>query len=474
LGFTHHDPGGNLKTDRYVIGIDVGTSSLKAALFDAGMKQVSFHQIEYPLIHKENGDIEQDPARWYEALCNAVKCVTADINIGRVAAMALSTQGGTLVGLDNRYEPTMNAISWMDNRFVCRDELLPDGMGEADLRLATGWDLSNLSIYSKLRWYILKNPAALEGIRFYADCFSFLSYKLCGQLAIDLTNAAISQLFDIEKKCWHDSFLSHVALETGRLPDPVQSGTTLGTLTRQAGKDLGLSENTAVVAGGHDQYCAALGAGVMRGGECLLSGGTAWVMLAVLDRLDRSVRSCGGDFACGLHVVDGLYGVLSSIPRAGAAVTWFHDSFFSSSENPIDDGSIASDSGGLKFTFDPSGRMSFQNIDFHHKPPHFLRAIMEGIAGDLNGSISGWAKCGVLVDKFIMTGGAARSTVWPQIVANVTQRVVKLPEYSEFACRGAALLAGMGSGLFESRSLSEAVSLNYPGGADIEPGAMDM
>ena len=114
--------------------------------------------------------------------------------------------------------------------------------------------------------------------------------------------------------------------------------------------------------------------------------------------------------------------------------------------------------------------MSFQNIDFHHEPPHFLRAIMEGIAGELNKSITGWAKCGVLVDKFIMTGGAARSEVWPHIVANVTQRVVNLPAYSEFACRGAALLAAMGSGLFDDRSLSEAVSLNYPGGVDIEPG----
>ena len=460
-----------MKSGDHIIGVDIGTSSLKAALFDANMKQVSFHQVEYPLIHKDNGHIEQISERWYSALCEATRTVIKNIEVSRVAALALSTQGGTLVCLDNRYRPVMNAISWMDNRTVETEQLLPDGMSTDDVRRVTGWNVNNYSIFSKLQWHNRDNPETLNRVSYIADCCSYMNHKLCGQFAVDHTNAAITQLQDIDKKDWSAPFLSHVRIQRERLPALVPSGTSLGRLTPQASSDLGLPANTEVVSGGHDQYCAALGAGVTQSGNCLLSGGTAWVILAIIENPDRKVRTCG-EFACGLHVVDSMHGILSSIPRAGAAVTWFSETF---SSNAVDE-SERSDflapvpgADGLRFTFDPSGRMSFKNIDFHHRPHHFLQAIKEGIAVHLNKIIADWERCGVPVDKFVMTGGAARSSVWPQIVANVTNRVVGLPSYSEFACRGAALLAGMGNGLFDDASLLDAVALNFPNGVDIQP-----
>ena len=458
----------NVKTGDHIIGVDVGTSSLKAALFDETLKQVSFHQVEYPLIYKENGHIEQDSALWYTALCESIKKVVGGIDAGRVAALALSTQGGTLVCLDAQHNARTNAVSWMDNRHVERDGLLPAGMSVEDVRVTTGWDLNNNSIYSKLCWYTKQEPKGLGAASYVADCGSLLHFRLCGNLSIDHTNAAISQLFDIDKRTWSMPFLSRAEIRNEQLPVLVPPGMTIGRLTPGAGADLGLSVSTEVISGGHDQYCAALGAGVTQSGDCLLSGGTAWVILAVLERPEREMRESGG-FACGLHVVDGMYGVLSSIPRAGAAMAWFHETFAASCGG--DRGVAGAD--GLEFSFDSAGRMSFQNIDFHHKPAHFQQAIMEGIAVHLNEYVSAWESCGVAVEKFIMTGGAARSPVWPQIVADVTNRVVRLPSYSEFACRGAAILAGMGCGLFKGKPVSDTVALNYPDCLDIKPGPGD-
>ena len=436
-------------SESYVIGVDFGTSSIKGALYDASMRRVAFAHEKYPLFHKDGGVVEQNPEDWYKKLCVVVRSLTKEVEASAVAAISSSTQGGTLVCLDSEGRPAGAAISWMDNRPMDIDEVLDGTMTGTDLWRLTGWRPAGTLVLGKLRWLALRDPEFFRTVAMAAECNSYINYRLCGEVVIDETNAAITQLYDLGAGDWSTDLLGLAGVSREQVPRIVKSGAPAGTLTAQAAEDLGLSQDVVVVSGGHDQYCAALGAGVFERGSCLLSCGTAWVILSVMDALPRAALTAEKipEFAIGPHVLPGLYGVLSSMPRAGAVHKWFIDTWVPKEldeETTRKAAELPPGAEGLLAEICPDGTLTFQHIGLQHRPEHFLRAIMEAVAYRLGRTIESWRRSGVDVERLVMVGGAARDNHWAGIIAGVTGLAVSIPAETELACQGAAMLARMG------------------------------
>jgi len=339
----------------------------------------------------------------------------------------------------------------MDKRAVdLADELTRAHGADWAYRLS-GWSLGGGLPMLLTRWLRENEPEIVAEASDFADTHAYVMLRLTGRAVTDHTNAAITQFYDLPEGGWSDELAAAADTPIDQLPQLERAGEVVGRLTRAAAEELGLAADTPVVAGGHDQYCAALGAGVIQEGACLLSCGTAWVALADSATLvfDPSRR-----VGPGTHVVPGHWGLLTSVPVAGAALTWFRDNFLpGQSYEALSEqaGEVPAGSRGLLFVptdFRQASRSTFDGVDLSHGPAEFVRAVMEGVACAARRNVEAIAALGVSTRELTMIGGGAQSQCWPQIVADTCNAPVRLPDQPEAACAGAAMLAGIGAGIF--------------------------
>ena len=281
------------------------------------------------------------------------------------------------------------------------------------------------------------------------------------------SDASITQLLDIETGDWDDWLLMLAGIRREQLSPLHPSGVAFGKLTAEASAATGLPAGLPVINGAHDQYCAAVGMRVTRPGSVLLSCGTAWVLLAVPDDLAVGRRS-GMALSC--HAVPGRWGAIRSLGAVGTSLDWLVDNIWSDHEGAIPEDRSAlyqavnaaaarSGSGAHGLIFCPLAgghagsyglaQGGFLGLTLTHGRGDLSRAVMEGVACELRWALDEIRAAGMMVDELTMVGGAARSPVWPQIVADVTEVNVSVPAITEAASWGAAVLAGIGVGVFE-------------------------
>ena len=429
----------------FFIGIDIGTSSIKAGLFDRTMKQRAFLQQAYPLINR-GAFIEQNPEDWYRISAALVSKLVKSARTGKIGAVSVSTQGGSMVALDKKGDPLYSAISWLDMRSSEEEKIVKEKITDKKIFSITGWNYGHTSVMTKILWLRKHMPVVFAKTYCFAECGSFLAQRMCGRIVIDRTNAAMTQLFNIKSCKWDFSILKYLGLNEERLPQAVPP-TCAFTISENFVKDTGLSPDTLFINGAHDQYCSALGAGLQHG-EALLSCGTAWVLL-LLGKNIHHQKFCG--YYNGLSATGNGQGLLVSAPQGGILLDWFRQNILGGiAYSEID--ALAQEAvreavreggreGALPRTILDKDTLQFANIKIHHTRAHFIRSIMEALAQWTKNSL---VVSGGKISQIIMTGGAAKSTIWPQIISDITQRTVRLYKYTEFALRGAACLAARG------------------------------
>ena len=295
-----------------LLGIDVGTTGTKSILLDGEGRIVCSSYKKYSRSCTENGHVEQDAEDWWKALSYTVReCTKVLDSKDEVKAISLSTQGGSMVPVDADGDPLANAVTWMDTRGAEQHEALLKLNGEDFYYLRSGWRLSNSFNLIQIVWLRDNVPKVFEKAAKFLSTIDFINRRLTGEFRIDPTSAGMTQLFNIIEHKWDERILALAGLSTERLPEITNSGEVVGTLSRNAALELGLSKTVRVVSGGHDQYCAALGAGAIDTGDVLLSTGTSWVILAVAD---HPVLNTAFYPAPGQHVVGGRWGVISYTP----------------------------------------------------------------------------------------------------------------------------------------------------------------
>jgi len=302
--------------ERYLLGIDVGTTGTKCLLFSETGGLLGHAYRGYPTDASRVGYSEQNAEDWWQAVVQTVREVTEDPAVAEnVAAIALSLQGGTVVPVDEAGKPLRPAMVWNDIR--CREQkeaLFSSGITAQEVYEKTGWSAIDGLPLLQVRWMQENEPELFAKTAMFLTVPDYISMKMTGIPAADLSDAGINQFIDIQKADYDEELLAFAGITRKQLPKLVRSGEAIGPLTEKAAAELGLTTGCLLVAGAHDQYAVALGAGATQAGDILIGSGTCWVVTAICDRPDFS-----GGLSQSVAAVPGMWGSLQSLSSGGIA-----------------------------------------------------------------------------------------------------------------------------------------------------------
>jgi sugar (pentulose or hexulose) kinase len=448
--------------DSFVLGLDIGTTNIKACAVDGSGRFLAISSCRNKVNIGLGGRVEQNGDEMWKSVQIVLKDVLKKIytfnpinGATTLKSLSLSTQGGTVFFLDKDNKHVRPGITWMDTRpamgpVPITDEVVgaPTTVGR-DCRRITDQKLFAITgrttsigclPFLQLLWMKKNEPETRRRTKKYEFVDSLIYEKFTGRSVIDPSSAVMTMLYDVRKGTWSDTLLKMVGIKRIQLPEILPSGEVAGTIKQSIAKLLGLPEGLKIICGGHDQYCAALGSGVINPGDTLLSCGTAWALITIWN---RPIFKFGSNFSPGPHVLKDKWGMLTAISKAGAFFDWtmkilnfknYQDALSKIEEVP--DGC-----GGLLFLPLDNGKGVFHGLGLHHDRQFLLKSVMEGLGFEVTSRIRILEELGIKPTSITMVGGAAKSEEWARIISNITQLEVKVPPETESACRGAAMLA---------------------------------
>ena len=452
-----------------LLGIDLGTTGCKAALCSAEGDLLGESYLEYPLIKPAPGVVEQDADQWWtltqEAIRQAIR--VAGVDGSTVRALSVSSQGISFVPVDAAGHPLGNAINWLDTRAAAEAEAILSRYAEADLFRLTGKRASPVYVLPKLLWLREHQPDLYRRTHKFLMAHDFLIFKFSGQLVTDHSMAGGTLLYDITRLGWSTELIDIFDLALEQLPEIKWAGTSLGPLKSEVAEMLGLNESAIVVVGGQDQKCAALGANI-RPGVATVSLGTASAISCLTERplLDAERRIPVFPF-----VVPGYWDLEGVVGTAGGALRWVRETLFSDTEYKTLD-RMAADSppgaNGVCFYPHLSGASSphwradvlgaFLGLTLAAGLGDIVRSVLEGVAFQIRANLEVMETLGINIDELILFGGGAHSTLWPQLISDITGKPATVTGMVDVANWGACVLAGLGAGLFSGDVLGHSTS----------------
>ncbi|MCC3374815.1 xylulokinase [Cohnella sp. REN36] len=446
---------------KYVIGVDLGTSAVKTLLVAQDGTVAAEASREYPLYHDKSGWSEQDPEDWVKGTIDALRELTKTpgVDPADIEGLSFSGQMHGLVLLDADRRPVRRAILWNDTRTTEQCREIERKLGERLLAVTRNPALEGFTL-PKLLWVREHEPETFAKARGFVLPKDYLRYRLNGEIHMDLSDAAGTLLLDVAGKRWSDEVLQAFELSADLCPPLVEAGAQTGALTAEAAAETGLAASTRVFAGGADNACGAIGAGILKPGLTLCSIGTSGVVLT--HEPDASADYAGKVHFFNHGKADAFYAMGVTL-AAGYSMSWFRNAFGkgeSYDELLAGVENIAPGSGGLLFTpylvgertphADAAIRGSFIGIDGSHTRAHFARAVMEGITFSLNESVDLFRKAGKTVSTIVSIGGGAKNPTWLQMQADIFQADVVSLANEQGPGLGAAMLAAAGCGWYPS------------------------
>lgn len=440
---------------QYFLGIDVGTTGTKALLFNSDGALLGEAYKPYALSNPKVGYSEQDPHDWWDAICHTVRtlCNTKQI-ADNTRAISLSLQGGTLVPVDENGEPVRPAIVWNDERAETAKKLYEQQFGADSLYGKTGWGLGPTLPLIQIREMKEKEPELFKKTAMFLTVPDYVSLKMTGVAACDFSDAGINQFCSIREKKYDPELLAFAGITEKQLPKLVRSGEIIGHLTEKAAAELGLTTDCVLAAGAHDQYAVALGAGANNDGDIMVGSGTCWVITSI---------GAQPDFSCGLAqsiaCAPGKWGSILSLPTGGVCLEWLRKNCSANgslvSYDELNDGVAsrkAAEDGLFFFPFQgmasmtqPFHKGSFVGLDLSHDRFHMARAVMEGVCFQAVWMTEKFREK-PSKDGLILAGGASKSRVWAQMLADIADLPIRVPAVANLACVGAGILAGIACG----------------------------
>lgn len=427
---------------RYLLGADIGTTSLKAAVFDEKGTLIKSATKDYTLIVA--GDTVEFPAEeYYKLFIEAYHEVTEGLT---VSALAIDTQCETMILTDDNGTPLRNAIVWLDNRATAQAEKIKEKFGNQRVFEVTGQpEITATWPAAKLMWVKENEPDIFAKTKKVFLLEDYLLYRLTGKFVTEKTLQSSTIYFDITHDCWWQEMLDFIGVSKDILPEIYDSGVKVGEF-----------EGVAVATGGIDQIAGAIGAGVVDGSAISEMTGTTMVVFAPTD----TIPPYNPDSIVPVHKnYDGKYCLLSWTPTAGIALKWFKNNLCENFDfKELDEiaAKVPAGSNGLSFLpylcgstmpkYDPDARGAFIGLTMEHTRAHFTRSILEAVACMLKANLD---YLGVSCDSIRSMGGGACSPLWCQIKADMTGKNIDILENNETACLGTAILAGVSIGIYK-------------------------
>jgi xylulokinase len=449
------------------IGIDIGTTNIKTAIYNYTGEQIAQARCPTPMVKAEiDAFYEYNVQDVYESILCCLCELNRKSRSKNVRALAVSSMGESGILLDCDKKPLVNAIAWFDQRSIPQAKRLAALLGEKEIFYITGQILSSKFGITKLMWHMETQPQIFEKARYWMSINDYILYRLSGNRVCDYSIASRTMAFDIKNLKWSEELCAAAGIDMEIFSDILPGGTKVGTITKEVSDKTGLPHETLVVTGGHDHPCALVGAGTLREGSMLSSMGTAEVTIFTLKQPQLTDSIFAHQYCITPHCSKRLYRISSSMQACGASIEWFLKSFGESLSRHIEsfkinkyaylDNIAASCQDDGRLLYFPLIRGSLSNNDAgglfagirdHHKLEHFVRALLDGLCCEFTYQTEG---CLDILETKIQTvhvvGGPSRSDYLMQRKANISGMTIEVPAHQEAACYGAALLAAVGAG----------------------------
>ena len=461
----------------YLLGIDIGTSACKVAVFDRNGKVLAAASGDYPVYYPHEGWAEQNPEEWWDAVCRATKetIQKADITADEIAGIGIDGQSWSAIPIDREGNVLANTPIWMDTRAQSICDRLNQEIGQEEIFEVAGNSLQPSYSTAKILWYKENLPEVYAKIYKILQSNSYIAFKLTGAVTQDVSQGYGLHCFNMKKGCWDEEMCRRLGIPMEFLSEICECDHVVGTVTAKAAAECGLAEGTPVVAGGLDAACGTLGAGVIHPGETQEQGGQAGGMSICIDEYKADPR-----LILGYHVIPGKWLLQGGTTGGGGVMRWFEREFadyermmkeqtgasslnqlneIAEKINPGSDGVVFLPymSGERSPIWNPYAKGVFYGLDFAKTKGHMVRACMEGVALSLRHNLEVAEAAGANAEVLRAMGGSANSLLWTQIKADVTGKTVVVPASDTATTLGAAILAGVGVGLY--KDYEEAVSM---------------
>lgn len=480
-----------MNTKLYLAGIDAGTTGTTVMIADTTGRVIGSAYREYPCVYPRPGWVEQDMELMWQKICEASQevIVQTEVDPKTIAGLGFSSQRGSFVCVDAQGKPVHYAIVWNDGRANKQAQEVAARLGEARYRQITGMPISALWSFAKIRWFIEHYPHLWDKTAKIVNGQEFFLQKLGAEtFASDPASLTLNGMLDIEKLDWSREICDIIEVPLEKLPSMMTPASQVGTISKQAAAQTGFAEGMPICRGGGDQQCAAIGAGVIREGLAEITIGTAAMMVAHIDSRRADPK---GQVYIGGHAIPHKWDMEGGAFASGACLRWWRDVYGQVEQDTARRlGLDAYDlitaqaalappgSQGLLFFpfftgqvtpfYNSNARGGSLGLSLSHNRSTVARAVLEGSAYELRMVVSALEEVlGRPFDTLRLTGGGAKSSLWTQIQADIYGRPVETLQVSECTTLGAALLGGVGIGVFSS--IEEAVEAMVHPDRSIEP-----
>ncbi len=468
---------------KWLMGIDIGAGSLKTMIVDSTGKVCGSAAMDITTHSAHPRWSEQDPMDWWQAVCDTVPkaLLQAGISATQIAGISFSAGAHTPVLEDKAGNLVRRAILWNDQRSGEESRELFEAHGARILEIGMNRPAPTWTLPQFL-WLTRHEPEAVEKTARVYIAKDWLRSRLTGTWETDRTEAVGTLLFDPKKDAWSAELCALAQWDISTLPPLVAPTTIVGTVSKEAALATGLSEGTPVVCGTSDTSIETFGAGSISPGDGTIKLATAGTVSVVIESPRVHATLINYPLA-----IPGLWYAISGTNSCASAHRWLRDKFFMTdglsgsqafAEMDRLASTIAPGAEGLLFHpylqgerapyWDPLLKADFVGIGFRHGKGHFARALYEGIAFSLRDVLEQFRALGMDIKRARIIGGGSKSAVWRQIVANILNIEILLPETTD-ASFGAALIAGVGVGVFESAARAAAECAHIVDRAQPEP-----
>lgn len=445
----------------YLMGIDLGTSSLKTIIIDEQGQVVAQSVENYQFDTPYNGYAEQDPEVWWNACCKTVKNAMNQFekNPEEISGISFSGQMHGLVMLDKQNKVIRPSILHCDARSYKQVTDINEQLGREQIRNRLLNPVYTGFLLPSLLWVREEEPKHFEKIKSVFLPKDYIKFKFTGEINSDYSDASATLAFDIENLNWSEKILEELDIVREIFPQCYSTCEVIGNITKTAAEQTGLKTGTPVICGGADQVMQSMGNGVIRKGQATVNIGTSGQVCIQSDKPIKN-KDLNTNTFCGYQ--KGKWYTMGAIINAGLSLNWFNQLFESTDYEEMNKAveKVSPGSEGVIFLpylngertphLNPNISGMFLGVNLKTKRPQLTRAVMEGVAFALNQCIELMNELELYTREMVASGGGARSKAWLQMQADIYNIPLKIATTEEQACLGATIAAGVGSGIFKN------------------------
>jgi len=445
-----------------LLGIDQGTSGCKMTVFDTDGQVMASVTKGYETKYPKPNHVEQDCEDWWLAVQDGIiELLNSNTFEGsNIVGIGVDGISWTPIPIDHNGKVLGPAMIWLDRRAAEEAQYMKEICGEDRLLKISGNPIDPAYMAPKILWYKKHQPELYANTDKFLQSNGFLVFKLTGEISQDISQGYGYHFFDISSGTWQQEILEELDIAADKLPPIVSCHDIVGYVTEEVSRLTGLKVGIPVVAGGLDAACCTLGAGVIDVGQTQEQGGQAGGMSIVSE-----VPCVHPDLILGYHVIPNKWLLQGGTTGGGGALRWFHREFSTDSMITFETLSCAASEteiGSNQIIFLPymKGERSpiwkteakgvFYGLSFEASKKQMLRSIMEGVAYSLKHNLDTAMEVDTIVNGLVSVGGSSNSEVWTQMKSDVTNQIIKVPYSDHATALGAAILAGVGCGVYAS------------------------